>query len=98
MKWDWRLVALAGIGAGLVVYYFFNITSKKAMNFVHGRERFGGVIKGIRHIPFNDCKRICGTYYDKCVQDNKDADPGWCEEQFLNACVAECYYTPYHRI
>jgi hypothetical protein len=62
------------------------------------RENFGGVIKKIRHIPFNDCKRICEGYYQKCIVDYKDADPSWCERRFRQACPSECYYSVYQRM
>ena len=72
--------------AGVLVYYVY--TSRK--------EHYGSM-KNIKQIPFNDCRRICEGYRNKCVVDFKDADPTWCDRS-LDACTNECYYTAYHQL
>jgi len=80
------IAILSAIGVGVVVYYLLKC---KKENY--------GAMKNVKHIPFNDCRRICEGYYNKCVSDFIDADPSFCEKR-LNGCTAECYYTPYHRL
>jgi hypothetical protein len=62
------------------------------------KEGYGGPIKNIKNIPFNDCERICDTYYQGCMKDYGDLDANWCHQRFKENCVMECYYTPYHRM
>lgn len=61
-------------------------------------EDYGGPIKNIKRIPFNNCSLICNGYYKKCLDEYGGNDAGWCAEQFSDACVAECKYTDYHRL
>jgi hypothetical protein len=74
----------------LALFLIFFVTRRK--------ERYGGPVKKVRKIPFNDCKMICESYYNKCVRDFANADPGFCEERFRQACVSECYYSNYQRM
>jgi len=78
------------ISAALVAGAFLTwLVLKKKENY--------GAMKNIRQIPFNDCRRICEGYRNKCAYDFKDADPSWCDRR-LDACTSECYYTPYHQM
>jgi hypothetical protein len=61
-------------------------------------ENYGGPIKNIKRIPFNNCQLICNGYYKKCMDEYGGNDAGWCAEQFSDACVGECKYTDYHRL
>lgn len=63
---------------------------------INKRENYGAM-KNIKQIPFNDCSRLCEGYRNKCASDFIDADPSWCDRKY-EACVAECYYTPYHQL
>ncbi len=80
--------------AGAAVYIWWLAERVKSTGL--GKENYGEM-KNIRQIPFNDCRRICETYHSKCVSDFIDADPTWCDRR-LEACTAECYYTPYHQL
>jgi hypothetical protein len=62
-----------------------------------GKERYGGPVKNITHIPFNNCERICSSYYDRCMNVYGDMDAGVCSNTF-NSCVGECYYSSAHRL
>lgn len=73
-------------GAGLFVYWLWK-----------SRKEGYGAMRNIKQIPFNDCRRICETYHKKCVSDFALADPSFCDRK-LEACTAECYYTPYQRL
>lgn len=63
-------------------------------------ENYGGQVKKIRKIPFNECARICSTYYESCVRESRGEDAGFCYERFgpNGHCVAECYYSNYQRM
>lgn len=64
------------------------------------QENYGGKVKKIRKIPFNECARICSTYYESCIRDGRGEDAGFCHERFgqNGTCVKECYYSNYHRM
>jgi hypothetical protein len=80
------LIGVCVAGSGIILYLYLN-----------NKKEGYGAMKNIKHIPFNDCRRICEGYYDKCVSDFMEADPTFCDRR-LKACTAECYYTPYHRL
>jgi hypothetical protein len=69
-------------------------------SYAGAKEYYGGKIKKIRRIPFNDCVRICGTYLTDCLSKYGANDAGWCYERFgmQGACVAECAYSSHHRM
>ena len=92
---EWIVIIIL-ITVGIIIYK--KTPMKRSGETDKKKERFGGDVKAIRKIPFNDCERICEGYYQKCLYDFKDADPSWCEERFRNACVSECYYSNFHRI
>ena len=64
------------------------------------KEYYGGQIKKIRKIPFNDCARICNTYLQDCIKKYNNTDAGWCYERFgpMGTCVSECYYSNHQRM
>jgi hypothetical protein len=59
------------------------------------KENYGGKVKKIRRIPFNDCARICEGYKRDCLSKYSGTDAGWCHERFgpQGTCVSECYYS-----
>ena len=63
-------------------------------------EKYGGQIKKIRKIPFNECARICSTYYQSCIESSRGEDAGFCYERFgpRGTCESECYYSNYQRM
>ena len=79
---------------GCIVLIFLYICMSKT------RENYGGKVKKIRKIPFNDCVRIINTYLVRCLEDNKYGDPGFCYERFgpRGTAIQECYYSNYHRV
>ena len=79
------------VGVALLAAAIFLYLRKK-------KEMYGGPVKVITKIPFDRCKNICTQYYKRCMVDFANADPGFCQERFLGACVNECYYSNYHRI
>lgn len=87
-KWITISIVLAVVAAGVVTGIIL---------WRRRREHFGGVIKGIRTVPFNDGVSICKQYRDKCYQDFRDADPHFCNTRYNN-CVSELYYSNFHRI
>ncbi len=64
------------------------------------KEHYGGKIKNIKKIPFNDAARIAQTYLKKCLEDNKYAEPGLCYNMFgpQGWMVSEAYYSNYQRM
>lgn len=70
------------------------------LSFVSTKEYYGGKIKKIRKIPFNECARICETYRVSCLRDGREEDAGFCNERFGPGgfCVQECYYSNYQRM
>lgn len=63
-------------------------------------EKYGGQIKKIRKIPFNECARICSTYYESCINSSRGEDAGFCYERFgpRGTCILECGYSNYQRL
>lgn len=89
-KQDYILIGVGTIFVGIVaglVYFKFRPRNTEPY----------GAMKNIRQIPFNDCARLCNGHMNKCKSDFRDADPTWCERK-RDACIAECYYTPYHQL
>lgn len=70
------------------------------LSMVGSKEYYGGKVKNIKKIPFNDCARICNTYLVACLEDNKYANPGACYTRFATGgtCEKECYYSNYQRV
>jgi hypothetical protein len=64
------------------------------------KEYYGGKIKNIKKIPFNDCVAIAKTYYDACRKSSRGEDAGQCEQRFgpKGTMVQECYYSNYQRM
>lgn len=62
------------------------------------KEHYGGPVKNIRKIPFNNCQQICNTYYTSCMRDYGSIDAEWCRERFQTNCLSECYYSKYQRL
>lgn len=85
---------------GYVVCLIITILLLLLFSFTSTKEYYGGKIKNIRKIPFNDCQRICGTYLVDCLAKYRGTDPAMCYERFgpMGTCVSECYYTQYHRM
>ncbi len=69
-------------------------------SFTGSKEYYGGQIKKIRKIPFNDCARICNTYLQDCLSKYQYNDAGWCQQRFgeHGTCVSECYYSNFQRM
>ena len=64
--------------------------------FTKKRENYGEMRRVVK-IPFNDCAGICKQHYQDCL--SRGDDGGWCETRFGDqGCVAECYYSNYHRL
>lgn len=61
------------------------------------REGYGGQVKNIKKIPFNDCVRICKSYRDGCLRQFADTDAMECIKG-MDHCAAECYYSSAHRL
>jgi hypothetical protein len=70
------------------------------LSMVGSKEYYGGQVKNIKKIPFNDCVRIADTYLKSCLRDNKYANPGACYDRFgpQGWMVSECYYSNYQRM
>lgn len=83
------------IAIGIVTILFLLLFS-----FSSTKEYYGGKIKNIKRIPFNNCERICGTYLQDCLNKYQHNDAGWCHERFgpMGTCVSECYYSNHHRM
>lgn len=75
------------------------VVSVCILSLVGTKEYYGGKVKKITKIPFNDCVRICKTYLSACLEDNKYADPGGCYRRFGTGgtCETECVYSNYQR-
>lgn len=67
---------------------------------VGSKEYYGGQIKNVRRIPFNDCARIIEGYRRDCWKKYSGTDAGWCEERFgpTGSAILECYYSNSHRL
>lgn len=61
------------------------------------REGYGGPVKNITQIPFNNCAKICESYRNRCEYVYGDIDMGLCVNT-MNSCLAECYYSSAHRL
>lgn len=70
------------------------------LTMVSSKEHYGGKIKNIKKIPYNDCVRIAETYLKACLRDNKYANPGSCYDRFGpdGWMQAECRYSNYQRM
>jgi len=68
--------------------------------FRNTKENYGGKVKKIRKIPFNEGARICATYYESCVRESRGEDAGFCYKRFGpgGTCESELYYSNYHRM
>jgi hypothetical protein len=84
----------------LIVVILLVLMFSMAGSRSYGRENYGGKIKNIRKIPFNDCQRICDTYLKDCLSKYGSNDAMWCHERFgqMGTCVSECYYSNYQRL
>jgi hypothetical protein len=85
---------------GLLSIVLLVVAALFLFSMVGSKEYYGGKIKNIKKIPFNDCARICNTYLEGCLRDNKYANPGACYTRFgpQGTCVSECYYSNYQRM
>lgn len=84
-----------------VILVLFAVIGLLALFVSYGsRECYGGKIKKIRKIPFNDCVRIAKTYHDACVASSRGEDAGFCDRRFgpNGTMVQECYYSNYQRM
>ena len=81
-------LALIFLGAIVVLWVFYN----------QRREGYGGMIKNIKKVPFNDCVRICDTFYQTCMATDGQVDPGKCYARFKESCPTECVYSSYERL
>lgn len=61
-------------------------------------EGYGGPVKNIKHIPFNDCKRICEGYYQRCMEELGPDGAYACQRLYTEGCLPECYYSHSHRL
>lgn len=84
----------------ILIIGFVTILFLLLFSFTSTKEYYGGQIKKIRKIPFNDCERICKTYLADCLKKYSNTDPGWCHERFgtFGSCVSECYYSNFQRM
>jgi len=83
---------------GLTAMLIVALAAVCLFKFVKPRENYGGPVRNIKKIPFNDCQRICNTYYQGCMQDYASLDSEWCRERFGENCVRECYYSSSQRL
>ena len=86
------LIALLLVG----LLIFLIATGKNCLT--GSRENYGGPVKKIRQIPFQNCQAICNTYYERCMQDFGDIAADQCWRRFKENCPSECYYSYRQRL